>query len=95
MRNYRKMVCLKKRISSKAYHAGLSPEVRVDIQNKWKSGKFCLLLLLQTPFGMGINKEDVRWVIHLEPPKNCESYFQEAGRAGRDGEKGLFNSICF
>lgn len=81
-----------KRLSSKAYHAGLSPDLRVDIQNQWKSGKLPIVVATNA-FGMGINKEDVRWVIHLEPPKNCESYFQEAGRAGRDGKKAF--SILF
>lgn len=81
-----------KRIASKAYHAGLSPEVRIHIQNQWKSGKLPIVAATNA-FGMGINKEDVRWVIHLEPPKNCESYFQEAGRAGRDGKKAF--SILF
>lgn len=81
-----------KRIASKAYHAGLSPETRNAIQNEWKSGKLPIVAATNA-FGMGINKEDVRWVIHLEPPKNCESYFQEAGRAGRDGKKAF--SILF
>ncbi len=81
-----------KRIVSKAYHAGLTPDTRIQIQNDWKSGKLPIVAATNA-FGMGINKEDVRWVIHLEPPKNCESYFQEAGRAGRDGKKAF--SILF
>ncbi len=81
-----------KRISAKAYHAGLSPDTRIQIQNYWKSGQLPIVVATNA-FGMGINKEDVRWVIHLDPPKNCESYFQEAGRAGRDGKKAF--SILF
>ena len=75
-----------KKIQAKAYHAGLNAEQRTDVQNKWKHGEVPIVVATNA-FGMGINKEDVRWVIHIDPPQNCEAYFQEAGRAGRDGNK--------
>ncbi|MGB1000167.1 MAG: RecQ family ATP-dependent DNA helicase [Flavobacteriales bacterium] len=72
--------------SCKAYHAGLSSENRNLIQQQWKTGEVPIVAATNA-FGMGINKADVRWVIHLDAPQNCEAYFQEAGRAGRDGER--------
>lgn len=74
------------RIPSDFYHAGLSPEERTARQDAWMSGK-TRIMVCTNAFGMGIDKPDVRAVVHLAPPDALEAYFQEAGRAGRDGKK--------
>lgn len=71
-------------ISSAAYHAGLSAEQRERIQQEWTTGAVRCVAATNA-FGMGIDKADVRCVVHLEPPPDLESYYQEAGRGGRDG----------
>lgn len=77
---------IKEKISADYYHAGLQHEARSQKQNNWKSGK-TRVMVATNAFGMGIDKSDVRFVIHLDLPDNIEAYFQEAGRGGRDEKK--------
>jgi ATP-dependent DNA helicase RecQ len=74
------------KISSDFYHAGLSAEDRQEKQKKWMKGD-TRIMVCTSAFGMGIDKDDVRTVIHYEMPDCLENYYQEAGRAGRDGKK--------
>ena len=73
-------------VSASFYHAGLGQQSRTDRQERWKSDKIRVMVCTNA-FGMGIDKPDVRFVIHFDVPDSPEAYFQEAGRGGRDGKR--------
>ena len=73
-------------ISASYYHAGLGQDSRSERQAKWKNGQIRVMVCTNA-FGMGIDKPDVRFVVHFDVPDSPEAYFQEAGRGGRDGKR--------
>lgn len=83
-------------VSASFYHAGLGGQARAERQAAWKSGAVRVMVCTNA-FGMGIDKPDVRFVVHYDLPESPEAYFQEAGRVGRDGKRSfavqLWNSV--
>jgi ATP-dependent DNA helicase RecQ len=85
-------VFMSNKLNASIYHGGMSPEDRSASLNLWMSGSTPIMIATNA-FGMGIDKPDVRYVLHYDFPENLESYVQEAGRGGRDGNQA--RSIVF
>lgn len=76
----------KQNVATKAYHAGLNDKERKQVQEDWTNGKFPVICATNS-FGMGVDKSSVRFVVHWDVPQNIAAYYQESGRAGRDGKQ--------
>jgi len=72
-------------IEASAYHAGMDTGTRHRTQAEWSDGS-CNIVVATIAFGMGIDKADVRWVVHWNAASTLEGFYQESGRAGRDGQ---------
>lgn len=84
---------LQNKISASFYHAGINANDRATIQQSWIENK-SQVIVATNAFGMGIDKPDVRFVVHLDLPESLEAYFQEAGRAGRDEKPAYAILLC-
>lgn len=84
---------IQNKISSSFYHAGINANERTVIQQNWIDNK-SQVIVATNAFGMGIDKPDVRFVVHLDLPESLEAYFQEAGRAGRDEKPAYAVLLC-
>ncbi len=84
---------IQNKISSSFYHAGINANDRATIQQNWIDNK-SQVIVATNAFGMGIDKPDVRFVVHLDLPESLEAYFQEAGRAGRDEKSAYAVLLC-
>ena len=80
-------------ISADFFHAGLNRDIKTQKQNAWKSGE-CRIIVSTNAFGMGIDKADVRLVVHIDMPSSLEEYYQEAGRGGRDEKQAYAVALC-
>ncbi len=83
----------KKKWNVAAYHAGMNGDVRADVNERFASGALDVVVATNA-FGMGIDRADVRLVVHVQPPASLEAYYQEVGRAGRDGDEAHGLLLC-